>query len=262
MKGLRLAMKTYLAVMIVTMFFAAIVCAQKRMSDRDADGLKGKVQKIVTESAKLMSDSGGRVEAKRQMNSVVTYDVEGNRVKRQGYDYRGNLFQINEYSFIDGDKVVKMEIISHEYDPPPIAIGPSPNKENAKPTDPRYTYKFKYKHDDKGNRTEEASYHNDGSLWLRYVSVYDGKGNEVEGFRYTGDGKVNGRSVSRYDADGNLVEKTWFAPDGSLSEKWNYTYEFDANSNWIKRMSMKWVTKDSNSKFEPYDVTYRSITYF
>jgi preprotein translocase subunit YajC len=207
MKGIRLTMKTYLAVIITIMFFAVTACAQKRMSDRDADGLKGKVQKVVTESAKLTNESGNWVEAKRQMNSVVIYDAEGNRMKREGYDYRGNLFQINEYSFIDGDKVVRMETIRHEYDPPAVAVAPSTNKENAKPSDPRYTYKFKYKYDDKGNRTEEAWYHNDGSLWLRYVSVYDDKGNEVEWFRYTGDGKVNGRSVSSYDAKGSVVEK-------------------------------------------------------
>jgi hypothetical protein len=255
-------MKTYLAVLIVIMFFAATTSAQKRMSDRDADGLKGKVQKIVTGSAKLSKEAGGWIEAKPQMKSVIVYDAEGNRVKSENYDYMGNLFQINEYSFVDGDKVVKTETIRHEYDPPAIMTVPAPKKENAKPADPGYTYKFKYKYDAKGNRTEEAWYHNDGSLWLRYVSVYDARGNEVEWFRYTREGKMNGRSVSSYDAGGNEIEKTWFRPDGSLSEKWNYTYEFDSQGNWIKRKSMKWTAKDGKSNFEPYDVTSRTITYF
>jgi hypothetical protein len=35
-----------------------------------------------------------------------------------------------------------------------------------------------------------------------------------------------------------------------------------SNGNWIKRKRMKWVTKDGKSYFEPYDVIYRSITYF
>ncbi|HKP37564.1 MAG TPA: hypothetical protein VJT71_11970 [Pyrinomonadaceae bacterium] len=232
------------------------------MSDRDSDELKGKVQKIVTENAKLTYESGKWVEEKRKMNSFVTYDAKGNRVKSEVYDYRGNLFQINEYSFIDGDRVVKTETIRYDYNPPPVLVAPSANKEGSKSRDPRYTHKFKYKYDGKGNRTEEAWYSNDGSLWLRYVSIYDDKGNEVEWFRYTEDGKVNGRSVSSYDAQGNLVEKTWFTTDGrSISEKWKYSYEFDSQGNWIKRNSLKLVTS-TESDFRPYDITYRALTYF
>jgi hypothetical protein len=119
-----------------------------------------------------------------------------------------------------------------------------------------------YVFDAKGNRTEEAWYQNDGALYLRYISIYDDKGNEIEWFRYTSDGKVNGRSVASYDSQGNEIEKTWFRPDGSISEKWNYSYESDSSRNWIKRKSLKWVTKDGQSSFEPYGITYRTITYF
>ncbi len=252
-------MKILLTALIIALAFAVPISAQKRMSDKEADKLKGKVKTIATEIAKLQNQNGNLVEGTKQSNSIVTYDTDGNRVKQELYDYKGNLFQTSIYSLLDGEKIVKQEIKHYDYDPPLVAIGSSPN---SKPRDSRYSYKFKYKFDDKGRRTEEAWYSNDGSLWLRYVSIYDDKGNEVEWFRYTADGKVNGRSISVYNAKGDEIEKTWFRADGSLSEKWSYTYELDSNGNWIKRKSLKFVTKDGKSFFEPYATTYRQISYF
>ena len=233
--------------------------AQKNWSEREADGFKSRVKSVSTESARLKNESGKWVEEERQMDSVVTYDSDGNRVKQDLYDYRGNLFELSTYLVIDGDRAVKEEMKRYDYDPPIMALG---SKADSKPRDPRYNFKFKYKFDDKGRRTEHAWYSNDGSLWLRYVSVYDGKGNEIEWFRYSADGTINGRSTATYDGFGNEIEKTWFRPDGSLSEKWQYEYELDAKKNWIKRSSRKWLTREGKSFFEPYEITYRQITYF
>jgi hypothetical protein len=247
-------------IFLLTLFiFATSGFAQKRFSEREADGLKSNVKVVSTESARLKGESEKWVEETRQMESVVTYDNDGNRVKQDLYDYRGNLFQLSTYLVIDGDRAVKQEMKRYDYDPPPVALG---SKADSKPRDPRFSYKFKYKYDDKGRRTEQAWYSNDGSLWLRYVSVYDEKGNEIEWFRYSADGSLNGRSTATYDSNGNETEKTWFRADGSLSEKWEYDYELDAKKNWIKRSSKKWVTRGGKSFFEPYKNTYRQITYF
>ena len=239
--------------------FATSGFAQKHLSERETDGYKSNVMSVKTERARLKSESGKWVEEKRQMDSVVSYDLDGNRVKYDLYDYRGNLFELSTYLVIDGDRAVKNEFKTYDYDPPLMAPG---SKADSKPRDSRFSYKFKYKYDDKGRRTEQAWYSNDGSLWLRYVSVYDEKGNEIEWFRYNADGSVNGRSTAIYDAGGNEVEKTWYRANGALSEKWQYDCELDAKKNWIKRSSKKQVTRDGKSFFEPYDITYRQITYF
>jgi hypothetical protein len=47
-----------------------------------------------------------------------------------------------------------------------------------------------------------------------------------------------------------------------FDSKYSYTYEFDAQGNWIRRVSSKWVTKDGKSLFEPSSVNYRKISYF
>ncbi len=246
--------------LVTLLVFPVAVTAQKLQTDRQT-GLKSTVKSVSTSSARLRNEYVKWVDEPRLMDSVVSYDSEGNRLKQDLYDYRGNLFQLSTYLIIDGDRAVKQEMKRYDYDPPLVALGSKPD---SKARDPRYSYLFKYKYDDRGRRTEQAWYSSDGSLWLRYISRYDEKGNEVEWFRYTADGKVNGRSRSTatYDSGGNEIEKTWFRPDGSLSEKWEYEYELDTKKNWIKRGSKKWVTREGRSFFEPYEITYRQISYF
>jgi hypothetical protein len=250
-------MKPLYLVALLSAIVVAPIHAQKQQTDRTADGYKGKVKEVTTQTAKLSEQNGEWVEGPLQLNEVVEYDSAGNRVKQSLYDYRGNLFMVRTYSRIDGDKVSMDETIQHDYNPPPVIMSGPPS---TAPRDKRFTYKYKYKYDSKGNRLEEAWYHNDASLWLRYVSVYDHKGNEVEWFRYTSTGELNGRSVSIYNPKGQVIEKSWFGPRGELSEKWSYTYEVDSSGNWIKRKASKWV--DYGGKFEPNRITYRRITYF
>lgn len=141
---------------------------QMQLSERETDGLKSNVKTVSTESARLKNEAGKWVEEKRLKNSVVTYDTDGNRIKQDLYDYRGNLFQLSTSLVVDGDRVVKEETKHYDYDPPLVTLG---SKSDPKPRDSRFSYKFKYKYDEKGRRTEQAWYSNDGSLWLRYVSA-------------------------------------------------------------------------------------------
>jgi antitoxin component YwqK of YwqJK toxin-antitoxin module len=245
------------------LFFATIAIlpcvvaafTQQRISDRKVDLLKGKVQKVITESAKLTNESGEWVEGERLPDAIVTYDSEGNLVRRDVY-WKGNLSDIYEYSFLEGERVVKITRVGPDDS---VGGGPGPKA----PPDPRYTLKFKYKYDNNGNRTEELWYGNDTSLRSRKVYVYDEKGNRIESFSYIpGARNPSLRVVSVYDAKGNVIEETYFRANNPVGEKWSYVYEFDFNGNWIKRKRMQWITKDGQSYFEPHDVGYRSITYF
>jgi hypothetical protein len=245
---------------ILTMFtvqcFTVMASAQNRVSDREADGLKGKVQKVTTERAQFTNESGGWVEGKPQLDSVTTYDVAGNRLKREVYD-KGELSSVYNYSFLEGDRVVKIDIIRVSYNVG--SSGPS----GTKPSNPRYTYKFKYKFDGRGNRTEEAWYGNDGSLTRRHVNVYDAKGNRSEWSIYSANSKQAFlRRGYTYDGHGNVIEEASYGLNGSVENRWTYSYEFDQNGNWIKRKRMRLVVKDGESHSEPYDVNYRTIIYF
>src|SRR4030095_12560432 len=148
------------------------------------------------------AEQGKWTEGDAQPKEILSYDRRGNRIKQTLYDYRGNVFLIRTYSLIDGDKTSKDERVEHDYNPSIITVAPT---REQKPTDNRFTYRYEYKYDAKGNRLEEALYQNDGSLWLRYVSVYDKNGNEVEWFRYTSTGELNGRSIRSFESNGREI---------------------------------------------------------
>jgi hypothetical protein len=229
------------------------------MSDREWDELKGNVQKVTTESAKLENKSDKLVEGKRQLHSITLYDKEGNRVKEVIYSSKGDEEVLREYGFIDGNRVVKEQF---NYGYGTGGVYPS-GKSQAKPPDPRYTNRFEYKYDDKGNRIEEIWYRNNGNLLGRRVSVYDKSGNRTEVVWYMKDGKLLDRTVFTYDESGSLKEESSTRTDTDMTWKWSYSdYEYDSHGNWIKRKKMRWVTKGGSAYFEPYEITYRTISYF
>jgi hypothetical protein len=247
--------KLGLALVMAALVLTLSQAAQNKMSDRDWDFLKGRVQKVVTEHAVLKNHSGSWVEEKRQLYNVATYDNEGNRVRDENY-YDGKLTETSDYSFIDGDRVVKVTTVSLPFNGGSAA----PLSKSNKPADPRYTYKFVYKYDG-GRRTEEDWYRNDGSLFQRFVRVYDDKSRRVELTRNLADGRIPFRDLMTFDDKGNVIEETWLRP-GIPEMRWSYSYEFDASGNWIKRTRMKWVKREGKESSEPYDVYYRTITYF
>lgn len=226
-------------------------------SDAQDEGLRGRVKTVFTESKDL---SGTWSVQTRKPNSMDYYNDRGNLTKRESYDYKGNLSEVTGYGYLDEARVSNRESIRHEYNPPPMLIGPPAGGVTPK-YDPRYSYKFTFKYDEKKRLTEKAWIGNDGKLWLRYV--YNYSGNQREDLVYSADGSLNQRYLSVLDDKGNEVEETIFeARDGSISSKHSYSYEFDSHGNWTKRTTSKWVTKDGGSSYEPQHVYYRTITYY
>jgi hypothetical protein len=227
-------------------------------ADAEEDGLKGKVKTVFTETEDL---SGTWAVSRRKPSSMEYYNEQGNRIKRESYDYRGNPSDITVYGYLDGDRASHFESIDYEYNPPPMfAPAPAPGAEKPK-YDPRYSHKLKYKYDEHGRLIEEFWYGNDGKLWLRYVYKYKGK--QKETLVYAADGSLNQKHISTLDDKENEIEEVYYdIRDDSISEKYSYSYEFDARGNWVKRKTSKWTTKDGKAQFEPYSMTYRSITYY
>ncbi|MFL6209823.1 MAG: hypothetical protein ACJ74W_13285 [Pyrinomonadaceae bacterium] len=231
--------------------------AKRPKSDAEDEGLKGRVQTIFTEDEDL---SGTWSVSKRKPSSMKYYNERGNLTKHESYDYRGNPMDITVYGYLDGDRASDRESIRYEYDPPAMVIDSAPGEPKPK-YDPRYTYKFKFKYDDKGHLLEQDWYGNSGKLWLRYVYKYDG--NKREELVYSEDGSLNQRYMYTLDDKGHEIEETAYeAKDGSIRDKYSYAYEFDAQGNWIKRTTSKWVTKGGQASYQPAWVDYRMITYY
>lgn len=254
--------------LLVTLFSCLLLvipaCAQSQKSDREDEGLRGRVKSIFAEDAKLSNESGKSVEGKRSPSSTVSFDEKGNFTQQVFYRSSGDVHFTIKYSFIDGDKT---STIKYEEDPssppPPPAPAPSSSQVSTRPGDPGFDYKYKYKYDAQGNRVEEARYSNKGALSISDVSKFDPKGNRIEWSRYTSKGELNFRKTVSYNDRGQETELTYFGGDGSISEKYSYTdYVIDSQGNWIKRVESKLVTKNGKPYFEPYQVTYRDIKYY
>ncbi|MFN2511939.1 MAG: hypothetical protein ABR568_10915 [Pyrinomonadaceae bacterium] len=226
-------------------------------SDAQDEGLRGPVKTVFTESEDL---SGTWSVQTRKPNSMDYYNERGNLTKSESYDYKENLADITAYGYLDGARVSDSESIQQEYNPPPIIVGPPAGKAMPK-YDPRYSYKFTFKYDDKKRLTEQTWIGNDGKLWLRYVYKYTG--NQREELVYSADGSLNQRYLSILDDKGNEVEQTIFeTANGSIRSKESYAYVFDSQHHWTKRTTSKRVTKEGRSSYEPQHVYYRTITYY
>ncbi|HEV7860068.1 MAG TPA: hypothetical protein VGO91_15730 [Pyrinomonadaceae bacterium] len=98
-------------------------------SNREQDGLKGPVNRVRTETAKLFMRSGKLLEGPRELLESTTYDQQGNRVEsnyflvsvnsRAGheeyaYDDQGNISELTVRD--DKDAMLGRETYAYEYD--------------------------------------------------------------------------------------------------------------------------------------------------
>ena len=230
--------------------------AKKLKSDAEDDGLKGKVKTVFTETENF---DGSWAVSKRKPSSMSYYNEQGNLIKSVRYDYRGNPADIEVYGYLDGDRVSHSKSIQYEYDPPPMMM-PAASGQPKPKYDPRYSYKYNYKYDDKGNLVEEVLFGSGGEVITRTVNKI--KGSQKEKLYYSKDGSLDRKYSYTLDDKGNEIEEMSYGKDGSVRDKYSYSYEYDANENWVKRAASKWVTKDGKSQPAPYTVDYRTITYY
>jgi len=73
---------------------------------------------------------------------------------------------------------------------------------------------------------------------------------------------AGGYWVKSYDGKGNLIERTLFNASRSPVKKENFSYEFDARGNWIKR-SVRQISAQAGQSLPQFtEGSYRHIVYF
>ena len=222
--------------------------AQKQQSDREFQRFKGPVKAVTVERAKVTQSASGPVEVARQMYKMLTFDTDGNLLTDKAYS-QGEEFDVRTYFVIDGERVVKHDVLTKR-----VLSGVGPGNPSGKPKDPRYSAKIKYKYDNQGNRTEMAWVDPGGVPTLRYV--YNLEGNRKEVSVYRADSSFSHGYVDVLDDKGNEVESMSVVrqPNSNPSPTTKYTYlEFDTQGNWTKR---------SEQRGESSWLTYRTITYY
>lgn len=227
--------------------------APRAGSDADDEGLRGPVKSVHTEiqylSETILTKAGTK-------STLTTYNKNRNKVRKESYDFKNNLFLIEVYGYLDGSRVSAFKFIEREYSPP---FGTTRLRSNKK-SDPRYHDRFEFKYDDKKRLTEETHFLSNGDVLER--SVYKYEKNQKEELIYSENGSLVRRHLDILDDKGNAIESTIFMPDGSVSSKRSYTYEFDSNGNWIKRTNSGNLVSDKRRRLEVPSIQLRTITYY
>lgn len=254
-----LASKIFLIIILVLSAFGQSTVSQKQnklMVDREADGLRGKVKQVIEETADLKFKKNRKfIESDRETDSVTEYDEQGNRVERDTYS-DGEKFLKDLYGILDGEKISTQEFINDANSPPDTAVS---SEKEEKPKDTRFSYKFKYKYDEKGNRVEELWISNTGETWIQDTLTFDEKGNITKQVRrHRGENKISSVNIFKYNDKGFLIEETITLENDNEPEKYESS-EFDSNGNWVKRIVKR---KKRNGNFEPFLISYRKISYF
>ena len=239
----------------IFLLFQTQTHVQKTKTDWEEEGFKGRVQTVKSESTSFSVVDGKMVEGKRKPAREDIYDSNGYITKSETY---GMSRQTIIYGFVDGERTLKFKSTQQGDGPPPAAPPPNPN---AKKADPRFDIKHRVKRDSNGNVIEMLLIDNDGSEGNRIVWKYDEKGNSIERWLYTSDGKLNSRSTSSFNDKG--YEDKAVAEDPNSSKTYiSYSYEYDSQGNWIKRVESVLTATNDKQSYVPKYVQYRTIKYY
>ncbi len=102
----------------------------------------------------------------------------------------------------------------------------------------------------------------EGPMQLLELTTYSVGGNRVENISYPVPTTAVGKEEYKYDEKGHIVEMTLRGDDGSILSREKYSYELDTFGNWTKMVTSLIVFEDGQLKFEPVEVTYRTLAYY
>ena len=103
--------QVFLALLLVSVSTLSAF-AQKKQSDREFEGFRGQVKTVTVEEAELKQSESTAVEAARKPRKILTFDTDGNLISDKAYDHLGEEFDVRTYSVVDGERVVKHDVLS------------------------------------------------------------------------------------------------------------------------------------------------------
>ena len=122
--------------------------------------------------------------------------------------------------------------------------------------------KYVYRYAVTGQLAQQVlyKYADDGSIEERWSTVYNAKGNVVETACFDAEGRtIAGPTWYKYDDDGNEIEAATRDLRGDLYSSTSFSYDLDAQRNWIKRLE---VFRTTQRGFETRVITYRVLDYY
>ena len=246
-------------------------------TDAEDLNLKGRVKQILTESEYVYD---GVLSDIRTSDEMKEFDRRGYLTREVRFESESPM-SITSFSHANETLTSKKVLVGQFANG--RTIGLSPMRTGMQVT--RET-KFKYRDD---GRLSEIQTSENGEMIQRSILSYSGNKRETETWEYFRVLRTKTESRSKLteilDSNGNPLETTAsqfqsagdpMAPGGRYEqkvseEKCEYTYEFDSQGNWIKRIKflrtfakVRGTTVYTEKVKEPVPslVTYRTITYY
>jgi len=153
-----------------------------------------------------------------ETTSIITYqyDENENLIEEKQSDENGKLWSRSIFKYDKNNNQIEYERYNYF-------------------SDEELSYKYVYKYDEKGNKTEENIYNSDGELESKSIYKYDNRGNKIEENNYSSNGKLEEKFIYKYDNKGNKTEENKYNSIGELEYK--SIYKYDSKGNKIEAKS-------------------------
>lgn len=272
----KLLLSTYL------LLFSALVLAQTwPMNKPELYGLKGKVESI----QESKTEQAGQTT--HEVATLIEFDTLG--IIRQISSWKdGALFSVLKYEYendtvstpvravdYNADGSIYL-IVVYDFNPEKNTVNEFYDRtwqkaydEERRPIDTEFykLYQDMYveiqtKNEFTGRPIERNFVRDDGQVAFSYQYAYDFLG-RVKTSRYSRDGKLSWRAAYKYDKDNRMLQERIFKSN-TLVQTTNFSYEADAEQNWIMRIGTRKVERNifSQSLKEGTEITHRKINYF
>jgi hypothetical protein len=234
--------------------FAGTLFAQQP-SDLDMEGLSGKVKRIVEEIAPVKMKNGALKEGSRRRSREVIFDKQGRVTYRwiQILDFDANE---SNYSYDKNKRINRTKVI----------------KPFAKPGEPEIMMLSSdiFRYDPAENAIYEDVYApgmTDSKIMTdsriitqKYKFIFDRDNRLSERIMLTTNGKVVSTDKYIYGEQKLPTERRLSLLGNPRLQIIKYSYELDAQGNWIKRTAEKMMANAAADK--ETEVTYRKISYY
>ena len=202
-------MNKSIALVLCSALAALVAEARPPQSDRDFDGLKGKVHQV-SHGNQMPS-----LQDKSHSGESETYDEQGNLIATVAVG--ADSYLRHTYVHIDARTVLEYWC-------------DNPSLPGDKEDDSHLSAKYVYKYDGKGNRIEKADFDKAGSPTFTHKYLYDPKGRRISESTEVGK-EVREELKFTRDKAGNVIGQT----NGTQKTIYRYT-QFDSPGNWVKRI--------------------------
>lgn len=238
-------------------------------TDAEDGYFKGQVKQVLTESEYFYD---GALFGIRTSDEMKEFNEKGYLTREVHFENESPI-SITSFDHVNGTLVSKKVVMGLSGNGQPIGLSPTrTGKQITRET------KFKYRED---GRLSQIKVFENGEMVEQRIFSYSQNKRETETWEYFRVLRASAEARSKLseilDASGNPLEATESryqnAPEHSSTtggsyeqkvseEKSTYTYEFDSQGNWTKRITFNLTSEKGKAKRMPQLVTYRTITYY